>query len=273
MRLSRVVIVAVALVAGLIAAFLAMNMTSGPTEPEVVADVPTDTAQVLVAAQDIPMGGTITESSVQWQDWPSSAASSNFIVRASNPDGMSQVLGALARSTFFAGEPINEGKLIRSDRGFMSAILPSGKRAVATKIAADTSAGGFILPNDRVDVIMTRQGQTPGPDAAPAFLTETILNNVRVLAIDQTIEEKDGEKVVVGQTATLELTPQQAQILSVAQTMTDRLTLALRSIADGEIKPGETSADALHLIGGTKENGAVTMIRNGVAREVTTGKR
>jgi pilus assembly protein CpaB len=273
MRVSRVAILAVALVAGLVAAYLAMNMTSAPITREIVVAAPSNTAQVLVARQDIPMGATITDAAVEWQDWPSSAASSNFIVRASNPDGMTQVLGALARSTFFAGEPINEGKLIRSDRGFMSAILPSGKRAVATKIAADTSAGGFILPNDRVDVIMTRQSQAGGPEAAPAFLTETILNNVRVLAIDQTIEEKDGEKVVVGQTATLELTPQQAQILSVAQTMTDRLTLALRSIADSEIKPGETSADATHLIGVTKGNGAVTVVKNGVAREVPPVKR
>ena len=112
--------------------------------------------------------------------------------------------------------------------------------------------------------------QVPGANGeAPTFMTETILNNVRVLAIDQTVEDRGGEKVVVGQTATLELAPQQAQILSVAQQMSDRLTLALRSIADAKSTPGETDADAIHLIGGNKKNGAVTVVRNGIAKQVT----
>jgi pilus assembly protein CpaB len=277
MRLSRVAVLAVALIAGIVAAFLALRLTSAPPAPqEAGAEAKLDTIQILVATKDLPMGSTIAGDAVQWQDWPRTAASGNFIVRTQTPDGMNQVVGALARSTFYAGEPISEAKLIRTDRGFMSAILPAGKRAVATKIAADTSAGGFILPNDRVDVIMTRQ--MPGtPDAsgavaAPQFPTETILHNVRVLAIDQTIEDKDGKKVVVGQTATLELSPQQAEILSVAQEISPRLTLALRSIADTESKPGEADADAYHLLGGTKQSGGVTVVRNGVAREVNAIK-
>src|SRR5258707_6491696 len=111
---------------------------------------------------------------------------------------MTKVVGALARSRFYAGEPISEAKLIRTDRGFMSAILPAGKRAVANKIAADTSAGGFILPNDRVDVIMTRQTQgtpdTTGGVAPAEVPTETIMHHVPVLAITQTIKDKNGHK-------------------------------------------------------------------------------
>jgi pilus assembly protein CpaB len=208
---------------------------------------------------------------VKWEDWPRTGVSSNFINRAVTPDGLEKVSGALARSTFYAGEPITEPKLIRTDRGFMSAILPAGKRAVATRIAADTGAGGFILPNDRVDVIMTRQPKNKDDLAAgaPDYITETILNNVRVLAIDQTIEEKDGEKVVVGQTATLELTPEQAEILTVAQQMSDRpLTLALRSIADSGDNASETNPDAIHLITGTRQSGAITMVKNGVPKEI-----
>ena len=140
-----------------------------------------------------------------------------------------------------------------------------GKRAVATRIAADTSAGGFILPNDRVDVIMTRQDRK-NPGGRGGYITETILNDVRVLAIDQTIEEKDGEKVVVGQTATLELTPQQAEILTVAQQMSDRLTLVAAQHRRRR-EPG-IGGDAIHLIGGVKRNGAVTVVKNGVAKEV-----
>ena len=120
-------------------------------------------------------------------------------------------------------------KLIGEGQSFMSSILPSGKRAVATQIAADTSAGGFILPNDYVDVIMTRRSDAARA-ATGGFITETILKNIRVLAIDQTIQEdEEGKKVKVGETATLELTPQQAEIITVAQQMADRLTLALRS--------------------------------------------
>src|SRR5579871_5014393 len=115
---------------------------------------------------------------------------------------------------------------------------------------------------------MTRQapgGANPsGGASVPEYLTETILHNVRVLAIDQTIEEKNGQKVVVGQTATLELKPQQAEILTVAQEMSSRLTLALRSIADSS---ADAAGDAVDLLGGSKQGG-ITVVKNGIAHEV-----
>ena len=121
----------------------------------------------------------------------------------------------------------------------MAAILPSGMRAVSTEISAETGAGGFILPNDRVDVIMVRKSD------GDLYLTETVLSNVRVLAIDQQIEEKeDGSKAVVGTTATLELTPDQSKVMTVAQQMADRISLALRSVADAQ-EPDTTAADYL----------------------------
>ncbi len=108
------------------------------------------------------------------------------------------------------------------------------------KFTVATSAGGFILPNDRVDVIMVRKGTDAG-----TFSTETVLSNVRVLAIDQQIEEgKDGQKAVVGTTATLELTPPQSKVIAVAQQMADRLTLVLRSVADAQ-EPDTASAEYL----------------------------
>ena len=157
----------------------------------------------------------------------------------------------------------------------MSAILPTGKRAVAVRIAADTSAGGFILPNDHVDVIMSRQVDKNASGGGPEFTTETILNNVRVLAIDQTIEKvgkKDGGEgsdTVIGQTATLELTPEQVQIITVAQQMSDRLTLALRSVTDSRPLPSDAANDAVHLIGGPNGEGTVTVVRGGIAKQVT----
>ncbi len=273
MKITRVAVLGVAVGAGVIAAVLALNLTSAPPPPPptTAAEAPADTVQVLVAAKDIPMGTTLSEASYTWRDWPRSGISDKFMVRSEGQGGdvASQVVGSIARASFYEGEPISDAKLINSDRGFLSAILPEGKRAVATKISADTSAGGFILPNDRVDVIMTRRNEAAQTNATDPYLTETILHNVRVLAIDQTIEDQNGEKVVVGQTATLELTPQQAEILTVAQQMSDRLTLALRSIQDSTVTAADSADDAVHLIGGTKRNGAVTVVKNGVAREVS----
>ena len=113
----------------------------------------------------------------------------------------------------------------------MAAILPAGMRAVSTEISAETGAGGFILPNDRVDVLLTRREQ--GQQSADAITTETILRNIRVLAIDQTVEEKNGQKVVVGKTATLELGPQQAETLAMSR-QRGTISLALRSLADAK---------------------------------------
>jgi pilus assembly protein CpaB len=224
MKLSRVAVLGVAAAAGLIAMVLAFNLTapSATPPPEPVKTVDTNTAKVLVATTDVSMGKTLAAGDVAWRDWPKDSISGQFITGGSE-ESEKTVIGAIARAGFYAGEPISNAKLIRSDRGFMSAILPEGKRAVAVRIAADTSAGGFILPNDHVDVIMSRrveQGADGG--GGSEFMTETILNNVRVLAIDQTIEKvgkKDGSEgsdTVIGQTATLELTPQQAQIITVA---------------------------------------------------------
>lgn len=272
MKLARVAVMGVAVGAGLLAALIAVNMTrhEAPPPVETVGEQPVIPAtNVLVAASDIPVGTKLTADSVQWHEWPKDSVSPNFIVReGSGDDQVTPLVGAIARASIYAGEPVIDGKLIHSDQGIMAAILPKGMRAVATRIAADTSAGGFILPNDRVDVIMTRQADQKDTSGGAQYLTETILNNVRVLAIDQTIEEKNGQSVVVGQTATLELTPQQAQILTVAQQMSDRLTLALRSAADSN--PNEDRGeDAVHLIGGTRKNGAVTVVRNGVPRDVS----
>jgi pilus assembly protein CpaB len=266
MKAARVVVIGVALVAGLAAAMLARNLTAPKvvvTQDSAPAPV-TETANVLVATRDLPMGTTLDAAAFQWQSWPKAGVAPAYVTQAAKPDAADELAGSIARTSFVAGEPINEAKLIRSDRGFMSAILPAGKRAVATAISADTSAGGFILPNDHVDVIMTRQlqdGSVPGG----RYVTETVLGNVRVLAIDQTIGEKDGEKVVVGQTATLELSAEQAQILTIAQQMSQKLTLALRSLADAS---DTASPDASHLLNNQRTGNGVMLVRNGVARQV-----
>lgn len=285
MKLARVAVLGIAVGAGLIAALIALNLAK-PAPVPVVEGAPTPapvSTQVLVATANIATGQKLVAGSMQWQDWPSTGVAGTYVQKVG--DGESQIdplVGSIARASIYAGEPISEAKLIHSDRGFMSAILPQGMRAVATKISADTGAGGFILPNDRVDVVMTRKAADTAVAGGNEFLTETILNNVRVLAIDQTIENTNANtggaaadgaesgQTVIGQTATLELTPLQVQILAVAQQMSSEpLTLALRSVADSTVVPADGAADAIHLIGGTKRNGAITIVKNGVARDVS----
>jgi pilus assembly protein CpaB len=276
MNVARILVLFVALAAGGVAAWLALNVMGQQAEPvEIVAEGPSiSTVDVLVAGQDIPLGTTLEEAQLEWRAWPAEGAVGSYLTRASRPDAPTELTGQITKSSFFAGEPITEAKLASTESGFLSAILPAGKRAIATSITADTSAGGFILPNDRVDVIMTRR--VDANDLQPErFVTETILNNVRFLAIDQAVEDINGEKVVVGQTATLELTPEQAEILTVAQQMGDRLALSLRSLADADVNRDFTNPDAVHLIhGGGADNrsSGVTVVRNGVARQVDIGR-
>ena len=143
---------------------------------------------------------------------------------------MESVKGNIVRSAFDVGDPLKVDRLVKgSGSGFMAAVLASGLRAVAIDLSdqGKSAAGGFILPNDRVDVIRTFH-----PDDAPsAFTSETILANVRVLAIGQAVQEKSGERTVIGGTATLELTPEQAEKVILAQ-RTGQLTLSLRAMTD-----------------------------------------
>ncbi len=192
-----------------------------------------------------------------------------FITKHDEPEALEKFKSALARVSLYSGEPVRKAKLVGEGMSFMSSILPSGRRAVATQIAADTSAGGFILPNDFVDIIMTRRKPAEGGTQAEGFITETILKNIKVLAIDQAIQEdEEGRRVKVGETATLELTPQQAEIITVAQQMADRLTLSLRSITDTQ----EAQEEADYLINGNGKRGTIRLIKSGEVSEVGTRK-
>jgi pilus assembly protein CpaB len=227
MKAARIVVLTVAIAAGGIAALLAGRSKAPEVKPE--AAVKVDTVDVLVARADIPMGQAVTPADIQWQAWPASAATGNFIRKNNRPQAIEDLAGQIARVPFVAGEPIREAKLVNAKgSGFMAAILPSGRRAVSTQISPETGAGGFILPNDHVDVLLSRRDKDAAGESRGS---ETILTNIRVLAIDQAIEEKGGQKVVVGKTATLELTPGQAETLVMAQQL-GTLALSLRSVTD-----------------------------------------
>ena len=257
MNLFRVLVLVVALVAGGIAAYLTLNSPQPAVEQTVVAAPEIDTTEVLVVSGDIAPGAALTPSNIRWEEWPSDAVNPAFIDREVEPDAIEKMEGTIVRSQFYDGEPIREGKLVRSDSGFMSAILPSGKRAVAVKVNAQSTAGGFILPNDRVDLIHTISQNNDGDKQ---FVSQTLLTNIRVMAIDQTIEEQNGDRVVVGKTATLELSPSEVEIVSAAEKM-GNLSLALRSMADISID------DAVRK---KRRSGTVRLYKSGKPVLVTT---
>jgi len=262
MKAARIVVLTVAIGAGAVAALLAGRSEKPPeVKPEVAK---AETVDVLVAKADIPMGQAVTPSDMQWQAWPASASSGNFIRKNSRPQAIEDFAGWIVRVPFMAGEPIREAKLVNAKgSGFMAAILPTGMRAVSTQISPETSAGGFILPNDHVDVILTRRDKDADKSGGGDTKTsETVLSNIRVLAIDQTVEEKNGQKVVVGKTATLELTPNQAETLVLSQQV-GTLSLSLRSITDTQQDAPTTDSD--------KANGknTVNVVRFGVGTMTT----
>ncbi len=255
----RVIVLAVALIAGGIAAYLALNLGSGDPGQTVVELAPQITTQeVLVATRDIGQGQALSDENLRWQRWPEEAVNAAFISRTARPDAIETIKGAVVRSQFVAGEPIRESKLARPESGFMSAILPEGKRAVAVRVSAQNTAGGFILPNDRVDVIQTVT-QSGSQDGQNETVSRTILTNMRVLAIDQTVEESGGEPVVVGKTATLEVDPVQAEIITAAEA-SGTLSLSLRAMADTD----EASAS------NQRQSGTVKIYRSGRGQIVKT---
>lgn len=231
MKAARLIVLGVAVAAGGLAALLAGR--SGETPPPApVAQL--ETVDVLVANSDIGQGTVVKADDLRWQMWPAASAGPNFIRKSDRPDAIEQIAGSIVRGgTFFAGEPIQESRLVKANAaGYLSAILPKGMRAVATEISAETSAGGFVIPGDYVDVILARRDrEAERRDRIESYTSEIIIANVRVLAVDQTVEDKNGQKVVIGKTVTLELTPAQAETIAAGK-LAGTLSLALRSVVD-----------------------------------------
>ncbi len=235
MNASRLIILGVAVAAAGGAGYIAKNMAAapppkvvmeaGPSQPEVAL------TEVAVLRRDLPMGGKI-EDHLRWQPWPTDAITDNFITRARIRTRSRNCRAPSPASRMLTGEPMQRSSWVNKGDSFMSSILPSGKLAVATRVAADTQAGGFILPKR----LGRRHHDAPGrrgigrlgrlrhrddPQEHPRA------GDRPAIQVDQ-----DGNRTKVGDTATLELTPQQAEIITVASQMADRLTLALRSIND-----------------------------------------
>ena len=264
MRMSRILLLLVALIAGGLAAYLATRGgdvpvdPSGPSTPEVVEEA---RMKVLVAAAPIGVGERLSETNMVWMDWPQNAVREDYIKQADVPEAMTDMQGAVARFEIFEGDPIRQQKLIRTDQGYLSAVLDKGMRGVSIMVQADSASGGFIVPNDHVDVLLTRGAEQ----------TETILTNVRVLAINTRLGEvggtggpadpNDPRAEIFGGSAiaTLELDPAQAETVNARQL--GPLSLALRSIVDFT----QTADDAV------RRNAPIKIIRYGVEANVMTG--
>jgi pilus assembly protein CpaB len=220
MKIARLAILGVSLAAGLLVARMVLSTGPEPVAEPVVAEQEVEKDEVLVADRDIALGTAVHDGDMRWAEWPRDLAPANAILRSMRPDAIGEIAGRIAKAPVYAGEPLREERLINSDRGFMSSILPKGKRAIAVSVEALTAAGGLIL---------TRQSGSRGSNS---FMSETILQNVRVLAIDTTTAGEQDEKALPpGQTATLELLPAQAEVVAQASQL-GTISLVLRSVED-----------------------------------------
>ena len=256
MNRSRLIVLALAALAAGAVALVARSMLGGGTpasKAEVHAAV--SSAAVLVASKNIEPGTPVTGDMVRWQDWPKSNVDSTFLTAdgvGGNPD--QAVKGTVARAPILAGEPLTNTKIVHSDSaGFMAAMVTPGMRAVSIPITTESGAGGFILPNDRVDVIVTIQIS----DSPKLYVARTLLHAVRVLAVDQTYTQDKDQKTVLAKTATLELSPQQSETVAAASA-TGTVALALRPL-------GDTGANDLAAKKKT-DTGVVAVIRYGLNR-------
>ncbi|MNK24884.1 SAF domain protein [compost metagenome] len=278
-KIAVICIAAVAAI-GLALVVRAMGSSGKPTAVAVAVEAP-PMAKVLVAARDLEPGKRLTDGDLSWKDWPVAEVNPVFITDgsvsvpgAAAPEAAADAkpaddkaekvkkaaeaaasaatalstggakaayIGAVVREPILAGEPIVARKIVRAgDSGYMAAYLEPGMRAMAIRVSVETAAGGFILPGDRADVLLTREVKGPGAEAA-RFITATVMQNVKVLAIDQTTRAADDALAVVGATATLEISGPDAEILALAKSEGD-LSLVLRSYADTAGPSGRTAA-------------------------------
>ncbi|HEX6784110.1 MAG TPA: Flp pilus assembly protein CpaB [Sphingomicrobium sp.] len=256
MDVKKVALLVGALVIAVVTAVMAKNMFAGAGAPQAAAAVPVG-PKVLVAKKALPVGTIIDADSFTLQPWPKELMQSAYYVEG-QPDGdPKKLLGTVVRYPITAGQPVTRGSLVGpQDRGFLAAALGPGMRAITVPVNVSSSVAGFVFPGDHVDMVLTQsvQGGGDGPNLKVA---ETIIRNLRVLATDQRITDKDDDgktQVRTFSNVTLEVTPKIAEKIAVAQSL-GSLSLSLRSIADnssdveravasGEIKiPAGTTPD------------------------------
>jgi len=239
-----------------------MQLPQLPAQPIAPAIEFTD---VLIAASDISYGTRLNESHFSWKQWPADAVSANHITRDMRPNAISELSNGVARSDFFAEDPVTARKIIMAgEKSIMAALLNPGMRAVTTRISVDTAAGGFIKPGDNVDIILTTSVPNPtGPGNSKRYVSETIFENVRVMAIDQNFDDGDGGATVIGSTATFEMTQEDSELLNQSVAQGD-ISLTLRPMGRGSV-PGRSHASVKRK---TNEVTHLTIYRDGQPNQV-----
>lgn len=245
-----VILVGALLIAG-VTAFMARSMFSGGSAVPTAAAAPAEPVgtEVLVAAKPLPLGTIITPEMLTFQPWPKDMVEKAYFLKGQTDPAT--LAGKVVRHTVIAGQPVTQGALIGpGESGFLAAALSPGMRAITVSVSATTSVGGFIFPGDRVDLVLT---QDVGGEGGSLRAAETIVRNLRVLAVDQRVDDTSTQ-VQVGSTVTLEVTPKLVEKISVAQGL-GSLSLSLRSIADnaaeleraiaaGEVEVGDNQDEA-----------------------------
>lgn len=250
MNTQRIVVLGLALVAACGAAFIVRGIMGGGT-PQVVASAPAPAirmSEVLIAAEPLQPGQPLDAAKVRWEKWPAASVSSSFITRDAVASAEDVVKDTVVRAPILKDQPVTISAIVHGkEAGFMAATLTPGMRAVAIMVTTESGAGGFILPNDHVDLILTQKSN----DNPPRVRARTFMQSVRVLAVDQVYKEEKDQKTVLGKTATLELTPSQAETVAKAQGM-GQISLALRplSVDDAAAAPdGKATAEVRQVLG------------------------
>ena len=271
MSIKQILIILIAGVAAVAAAIMFKQISSTQSQPvvqteETVREVEVEVAslKILVASRDLEVGELVTPDDLMWANWPEATININQFTDQESPEAIEELTGSVVRTRMYENEPIIPQKIVqKGETGYMAAILKPGMRAIAVEIRSETGAGGFILPDDRVDVILTHDVEiVMGANRVERPVTTTIIENARVLAIDTIHVQGEGEIAMTGSTATLELKPKQAELLALGERM-GTISLALRAVSDVQAAGGEVTGNMGLLDGGSTGTGGVKIYKNG----------
>ena len=240
MNLRTVLLLVFALSAAAVTAYFARNWIASQraaweNQAPAQAEAPVvPVKEILVAGEDLATGTFVKPEHLKWQQWPEEGVNDGYMVKgeASEQD----LEGAVVRTHLFAGSPITKSRVVHpGERGFLAAVLEVGQRAVSVPVDATSGISGLVFPGDTVDVILTFQTTVKDDDTdenLTRYFSETLLHDIRVLAIDQAVENVDG-MAKVAKTATLEVAPKEAEKVSLALEI-GTLSLSLQSLAREE---------------------------------------
>jgi pilus assembly protein CpaB len=268
----RIIILLLALAAAGGAAFLVMQLSQPQVRTEIVSkdklvveEMEVSKVEVLTVTRDIAIGETVKAEDLQWSPWPEANVVEGYYLQTAAPTSIETLTGAVIKAALFKGEPVLPQKIaMKGEQGLLAALMEPDMRAISVEISAESASGGFILPNDRVDLILTYdQKGDPERGIIERTVATTIVQNVRVLAIDQNFStEAEGEIARLGSTATLEVSPREAELLAMGQRLGE-VSLSLRPL-DNKISGTERDprTELLDEDGGAAGAG-ITIIRNG----------